>query len=90
MLEEYFSDKDISASALLERFRRRGNTKLYSGSYIEKYSTSKRWIERNIVEDEKANLQKEAEDIVKNFLLLKIDEQIRKIINGLKKATAKS
>jgi len=77
VLQEYFSDKDISPAALLEKFAEESIQNYILELTFQKYSTSKRWIERNIVEDEKANLQKEAEDIVKNFLLLKIDEQIK-------------
>jgi len=77
VLSEYFSDRDIAPSALLEKFSDETIQNYILELTFEKYSTSKRWIERNMVEDEKANLQKEAEDIVKSFLSSKIDEQIR-------------
>lgn len=86
VLKEYFSDKDIGPSALLEKFADEKIQNYILEITFEKYSTSKRWIERNIVEDEKANLQKEAEDIVKNFLLLKIDEQIKENHKRLEEA----
>jgi len=75
--EEYFADNDISPAALLEKFTEEETRNYICEITFEKYSTSKRWAERNIVENEKANLHKEAEDIVKRFLSLKIDEQIK-------------
>jgi hypothetical protein len=77
VLEEYFSDGDISPSALVDKFTDEKIQNYIFEITFEKYSTSKRWEERNIVENEKANLQKEAEDAVKKLLNLKIDEQLK-------------
>lgn len=77
ILDEYFSDKDISAAALLERFTDEKIQDYIFEITFDKYSTSKRWVERNMVEDDRGNLLKAAEDTVKKFLTLKIDEQIK-------------
>jgi DNA primase len=85
-LDEYFAKKDISAAALTEIFPEEEIQDYIYEITFDKYSTSRRWAERNLMDDGKSNLPKQAEDIVKNFLLIKIDERIKDNLQRLAEA----